>query len=255
MPYQSKEDKFNLAYKRLKNINPNMSEVELREKAQDLVNQKAQVDDIDIESMFTKRDEQKLGAELLRKYLQDYTIETISDKNTLRQVIYLEVLNVRLQDALNDLQKNINVVPEKIVKTVHENIREIVSLKDKLGITRAKEQESVKDGYGYLQLIKRKFKVWLRENQGTRHLFCPHCAKMIMLVIRADAWTALKHPFFRDRILGNERLIELYKENKITRQDVAKIFGTSEDYVDWLITKGWGLTLKEAKQEEQGGSK
>jgi DNA-directed RNA polymerase subunit RPC12/RpoP len=90
-------------------------------------------------------------------------------------------------------------------------------------------------------MIKPKFRRWLDENQASRYIVCPHCSKSILLKIRTEAWEAQKHPFFRDRILGNAHLIELYKQNKLTKEDLAKIFETSPDYVVWLVEKAWRL--------------
>jgi len=55
-----------------------------------------------------------------------------------------------------------------------------------------------------------------------------------MLKIRTEAWEALKHPFFKDRILANKHLWKCYKEGKITKEDVAEILGCSPDYIEWL---------------------
>jgi hypothetical protein len=43
-------------------------------------------DELDIAHLFSDSEEKKLGVELSKKYLTDYVIESISDKNTLKQV-------------------------------------------------------------------------------------------------------------------------------------------------------------------------
>ena len=68
-------------------------------------------------------------------------------------------------------------------------------------------------------------------------MICPHCGKMVLLVINMDKWETVKHPFFVDRILTNKHLIKLYKENKISKEDIAKVLGTSEDYITRIIEK------------------
>jgi DNA-directed RNA polymerase subunit RPC12/RpoP len=97
------------------------------------------------------------------------------------------------------------------------------------------------DGYKALETLKRKFKMWLRENQASREMLCPHCGKKVLLRIRTEAWEAQKHPFFKDRILGNTYLIKLYQQGKLSAQDVANILEASPDYVTWLIDK-WKLS-------------
>ena len=213
----------------------------------------------EIRDLFIDKDEKSLAKELVQKYLQDYTIETISDQNTLGQLVYLEILHLRLQRTLNTIEENnskdikLAIVPDKLIDSFHKNLREIVNLKEKLGITRNKTQETQKDAFSYLETVKKKYQVWLKENQASRYLTCPYCAKSIMLKIKTDAWEALKHPWFKDRILGNKRIVELFVQNIITKEDVAKIFDVSEDYASWLVAR-WtkqGVLQKEGGEESQ----
>jgi DNA-directed RNA polymerase subunit RPC12/RpoP len=91
-------------------------------------------------------------------------------------------------------------------------------------------------------------KKWREENQGSRSLQCPHCGKMVLLKIRTDIWESLKHPFFKDKILANTHLMEMYRIGKISKHDVAKVLGTSVDYVAWLVKK---IYQKEFNKEER----
>jgi DNA-directed RNA polymerase subunit RPC12/RpoP len=224
----------------------------------------------EIRNLFLDKDEKSLAKELVQKYLQDYTIETISDQNTLGQLVYLEVLHLRLQRTLNKIeedstkevlnsvtgQKEVSkslFVPDKLIDSFHKNLREIVNLKEKLGITRNKTQETQKDAFSYLETVKKKYQVWLKENQASRYLTCPHCAKSIMLKIKTDAWEALKHPWFKDRILSNLRIVELYVQQKITKQDVAAIFDVSDDYAQWLTERWCKQGYLDKKEEVDSG--
>ncbi len=206
---------------------------------------------VDMVSMFTNRKEIKRARILLEKYLEDYTIESISDKNTLKEVIYLEIVQQRLQEKLNEYyDKDSKAVPIQLVETIHKNSEAILKLKTSLGLNREKEQRSSVD---ILSIMKVRFKPWLRQNQASRTLLCPHegCGQMIMLKIRTEEWEAQKHPFFKDRILGNVHLVKLYQNRIITKEDVAKILEASDDYVDWLIDK-WQLEEKPANLKEEG---
>lgn len=194
--------------------------------------------DIDITSLFTDKKEQKVAKELLNKYLKDYAIETISDKNTLVQLVYLEILHTyRLQPLINSSYKDTQTIPLQVVDTLHKNINQITILKEKLGLSKSKKDELQSEPFKALELLKKKFKKWREDNQGSRTIICPHCAKLVLLKIRTEAWEAIGHPFFKDRILYNQHLVDIYLENKITKSDVAKIFGVSDDYVDWLVKK------------------
>lgn len=210
-------------------------------------------DDLDISDQFEDFDEKKMAKALILKYLKDYTIETISDKNTLKNLIYLEVINTRLQKTLNDSHTAKKAIDSKLIRTVHENIEQITELKEKLGITREKQDLNASSGYGYLQTLKQKYKVWLEENQASRYMVCAHCGKSILLKVNMQHWEAQKHPFFKDRILGNDHLIALYKDNKLTKLDLAKIFETSEDYVEWLVQR-WNITTNDEEENKNNKS-
>jgi len=134
----------------------------------------------------------------------------------------------------------------QMLDTVHKNLTQISILKDKLGLSRDKAQNAQKDSIEIIDTLKKKFKVYREQNQASRTLVCPHCGQMCLLKIKTDKYESMKHPFFRDRILGNVHLVKLYKEGTITKSDVAEILGTSEDYTDWLVEK-W-LGVREAKE-------
>jgi len=189
--------------------------------------------DLDITRRFVDREEQTLAKDLLKKYCKDYVIETISDKNTLKQLIYLEVIQNRLETSMNQLHTENKAVPLQIMDSLHKNIDEIIVLKETLGITKKNKEQDVNP----IEILKKKFKKWRENNQGSRTLVCPHCSKMILLKIRTEVWEAQKHPFFKDKILANVGLVKLYKEGKLNKEDVALILECSPDYIDWLIPK------------------
>jgi hypothetical protein len=222
-------DKVKKAMKQLKGVCPEWDDMTLREKAERLIKSKELLKEIDLESIFTKQEELSKAKILARKYLFDFSIENVSDRNNLVQLIYLEILNSRIQTELEKCLDGDNV------ELMHKNLKEIANLKDKLGISKKKRDEQQQSSFDYLQLLKRKYRKWLEENQASRTIHCPHCANYILLAIKTDIWESLKHPFFKDKLLGNTHLIQLYKENKLSKEDVAKILGTSPDYTEWLV--------------------
>lgn len=245
-----KNERVEKAFNQLKGLKQNdISDEDLLREAENLVNIREQVKELEADIQFDSKKEKKQAIELLKKYLIDYSIETVSDKQTLTQLIFLEVLNSRLQRVINQAEKDTKAIPSNMVDLVHRNMQEIAKTKQSLGITKSAKDQNKQDGYTYLKLVQKKYKKWLSENQATRTLWCPHCAKATLLKIKMDNWEAQQHPYFRDRILGNEHLISLYKENKLTRNDLAKIFEVSADYVDWLVVKGWRLDIDEKESE------
>ena len=191
---------------------------------------------MDITSKFDDKDERKAAVLLARKYLKDYSFEYASDKAVLKELIYLEVINIRLQGMLNSFYTDAQAVPQQMLDSLHKNVMQITALRETLGLVKDGKEEA-QTGLSTIDVLKKKFKKWREENQGSRTLVCPECSKMVMLKIRTEAWEACKHPFFRDRFLTNDHLIHMYQTGKITREDVAKVLGTSPDYVDWIISK------------------
>jgi hypothetical protein len=193
--------------------------------------------DLDVEEMFSAKEEKEFSKELLSKYLRDFSLENISDKTLLKQLIYLEVFHkCRLQKSAEDFQKQNGAVPLQILDSIHRNLDKIIQLKTSLGLTQEAKSEK-REGFEAFELLMKKAEIWRSENQASRTIVCGYCGKMNMLKIRTTAWEVQKHPFFRDRILGNQEIIRLYKEGILTKENLAAIFGTSSDYTDWLIDK------------------
>lgn len=213
------------------------TDLELSRIAEQKVRIENLIDDLEIVGQFDDPDEKKRGKELATKYFSDYTFEFISDKNTLKQLIYLEIVNERLQKMLNEFYTDSRAVPTQMMEALHKNVIQITTLKESLGLTKDTGDEDKSDAMKALDTLKKKFKKWRAENNGSRTIICPECSKLVLLKIRTDAWEAQKHPFFIDRILANKALIDLYRKNRLTKRELADILMTSEDYIDWMISK------------------
>lgn len=192
--------------------------------------------DLDIRRKFTDPKEQVLAQALLNRYVADYNIEHVSEQNTVRDVIYLEVVQQRLQDRLNqDDNDKLKVVPFDLLDAIHSNAEAITKLKNTLGLNKSKDK---RNAYDELEHLKRRYAKWLEENQASRHLKCPHCVKPILLRMRTDAWEAQQHPWFRDNVIYNKHLFaNLDKTVTIDRQFIAQVLEVSPDYIDWVVDK------------------
>lgn len=172
-------------------------------------------------------------------YILNYHIDKFSDFMLLEELVKREVLQQRYYNKLGLIAGNTsetkNEIPKHILSSLNENLEHILILKEKLGLFETKK--NIDDAFQYVQILKKKFQNWMEENQGSRTLVCPHCSRMIMLKIKTTEWDAQKHSMFRDRILCNDHLVKMFKEKKITSDDVAKVLGVSDDYVNWLIDK------------------
>jgi DNA-directed RNA polymerase subunit RPC12/RpoP len=200
-----------------------------------------EINAIDIEGLFSDIKEKRFARQLLNKYLEEFSIDNISDKSLLKELIYLEVFQkMRLQASADTFQKENGSVPLQMLDSIHKNLDKIVQLKNSLGLSKNSNAEA-NDAFNAFELLMKKAKIWREENQASRTLVCPHCSQMIMLKIRTHIWEAQKHPYFKDRLLCNAHLIKLYKEKKLSAEDLALILETSPDYIDWMIEK-WEKT-------------
>ena len=199
-----------------------------------------------VEDLFTNPADKKQGKLLLKKYLNDFIPESISDLNTLRDIIFLEIINGRFQIQIDETQKMDNA-SLRLVDTIHKNLVQIQDLKKSLYITRNTRKSDTVDGYSKIDMLKKQFKTYLAENQASRNCTCPYCGQMFLLRLRMKYWEEKKHPFFKDRVLGNKKLIELYFDKKLTQEDIEEILECGDEYLQWLIKK-WGLTKKNVRE-------
>ena len=183
------------------------------------------------------KEEKKEAKKSFSSYRRQYSINNLSDLELLSELVFREALQNRYKRKIEDLSdEQKEVIPKYIIESLDSNLSEIIKIKEKLGLFEDKKKT---DPFEKFNILRKKFFKWMEENQGSRILTCPHpeCGKTIMLKIRTKAWEALKHPFFKDKILANKELWKVYKEGKITKEEQAKILGVTPQYIDWLEEK------------------
>lgn len=182
------------------------------------------------------------------KYRKLYYIESVADLQLLEELVYREAIQERYKKKIEELAKErqeaspkgtnkkkyIEVIPKSLRESLDENLAQILLLREKLGMY---EEKKDRDAFTYIQILKKKFKLWKEENQATRTFPCPFCQKMIMLNIRTDIYDVHKHPWFKDKTLANKALWELYKNKIINKQQIADVLNVTTDYIDWLKKK------------------
>jgi len=184
--------------------------------------------------------EKRLASVRFHQYIKHYNISSFSDLQLLEELVYRETLQSRTKKSINDKQntaiaeKKEVTIPTYLIDSMDTSTETILILKERLGILR--DAKDADEGFNYIQKLKEKMKNWAKENQD-RTFACPHCSKMILLYMKPDAWETMKHPFFESKILGNKKLWELYKANKLTKQEVAEVLGCSAQFIDWLEKK------------------
>ncbi len=162
-------------------------------------------------------------------------------KSLVNYEIQIKRINITIIEKTKEAQeaeKDYN--PSYQIKSLNELNEQALAIRRALGLS--DEKKSGEDPIQYFRILQKKFKVWMEENQGSRHIVCPHCSRMIMLKIRTEMWEALKSPFFfKDKHLSNKHLWNLYKAGTITDLDVAKVLLGEECktpiFTHWLEKK------------------
>jgi len=184
--------------------------------------------------------EKRKGTRRFKAYKERYNIDNISDLELLSELVFREILQIRTKVQIGEFSNSVTTsdkpkIPTAFLRTLDENLQNIITLKKELGLLKEDKEKSFFD---YIKQLKAKFKIWREKNQGSRQIPCPFCKKIFYLMIRTDKYKAVKPGCFKDRILGNKTLWEVYKNKEVlTKEKFAESLGSSEDYVDWLEEK------------------
>jgi len=189
--------------------------------------------------------EREYAAELLEQYLAESSIESIADKDTLKQLIDIEVLIERIKQFLNvEYQKANSAIPLKMTEELRASNELALELKEKLGLTnKDREQATWLETW---EELKKKAKKYYEEHKGCNVVKCPYCQNMFMLLMRTENLDAQKCTMFKDTILYNKKLLDLYHEKRLTKEELAEILGVSIKYIDEIYDN---LYLKELEQK------
>lgn len=226
----------------------NRSLTELYQYASKKLNEPIYLDE-DIEDVsfsFVNQAEKNKFEELYRKYANELKPENISERNTLRILAYLEILNFRIAEILTDYVRKKNVPPPSLNRQYNENLSKILEIKDRLGLGR---QEEKSDAFKYLEQLRIRFDKYIREHRheefttrcpscGLTYLIrrrtvtkCPHCNQNIGM-------EQIEHPFlWKGKTLYNPALLELVDKKKITVEEASKVLNTSPDYIRYIYER------------------
>jgi len=176
-----------------------------------------------------------------RKRFNDYILiyphlNKLSLLQLLEELVFLEAISERYKHKIAKISKNkqvkdSNVVPSNLMKELSDNTKQVLELKEKLGLFDDKEKL---DAYTDIENLKKKFEAYRKEHPLSFKTTCPFCSKIYFQKRKIDNYEPHVSPFFENKILVNRPLFELYHAGKIIKKDVAAVLGVSEDYIDWV---------------------
>jgi len=206
----------------------NLSEEELIKIAQQQAENKELVETLS----FCLDDEKKFAKKLLENYLAERSFENFSERDTLMQLIGIEVLAERIKKFLKTEGEKANPsIPLQMVEQLTTINKQSMELKDKLGLTR-KENTNTLDEW---ETLKKKALTYYQENKGCNVAKCPYCQKMFMILKDMRGHHEEKLPIFKRTVLYNKELYEPYEKGIITKEKLASIQGVHPDYVEYIF--------------------
>jgi len=193
------------------------------------------------EGQFLDDAEKKQAKKIFEAYLSAHNFETQSDLSTLSILVWDEILIGRLKKTINECSTSDGktYINDKLVKSLNDLTNHVLQIKLKLGLDKEIEQ----DEFSALQLLKRRFHQWINENKNECTIYvpfeCQGCGKQdvkpVLLRKRVKDFEVLEHPMFSGRFWYSKVAMDMVKTGKLSKEDYAKIFSTSVDYVNWCI--------------------
>jgi hypothetical protein len=228
---------------RIRNLkqNANLSEEEIEKLAQE------QSDKLEIigSLTFVLPAEMEFATDLLNRYLAESSIESAAEKDTLRQLIDVEVLLERIKAVLNTEYSKANPsIPVQMLQQVTELNKQILELKEKLGLVKKEDANFINTW----ETLKKKALKYYEEHSGCNTVKCPYCQQFFHLLIDRTDYKEIKSTWFKNSILYNKKVFDLYHNKVITKQDVAEVLGVSEMYVEYIYEN---LYLKESVENDK----
>jgi len=202
--------------------------------------------------------EQELAEQKFKSYLEVHELESQSEIDTLRSLIYTEIFEYRIQNELNKIAKEKKYPPEKLTSQLTEIQNQKLELKVKLGIDSENQNEDELTG---LEILRKRFEKYINLNKEEFTLIVPYTCRqcgnedveMKLLRRRVKDFDCITHPWFVGRWFWNYEILKDVKSGKISKEDAwrylcsaSKISVTKSafskeycvDYIDYLL-KNW----------------
>jgi len=193
-----------------------------------------------------KCNEQELAEKKFISYLKNYELDTISDIDTLRSLVYDEVFESRLQYELNRIYQNKKYPPDKLTNQLTQIQKQKLELKVKLGIDR---EEGKVDELTGLQTLKQRFVKYIQENKNQFTTVCGSCGTLLLLTKRVKDFECLEHPWFIGRWYFNYPILKDVKDGKLSKEDASKYLKCSVDYITYCL-ENWADIVENYKPKK-----
>lgn len=184
--------------------------------------------------------EQKLAEKKFVSYLQKCELESSSELDTLRSLIYTEIFESRIQKELNKLATESKFPPEKLTAQLVDIQNQKIQLKIRLGIDKEEKQKDelngfqmlIKRGDKYVQNHRDEFTWWLKYTCKK----CGHKDCESYLIARpVKDFVMIKHPYFAGRWLFNYEILKDVKEGILSKENAWRYLLCAGEGLDYEI--------------------
>lgn len=202
------------------------------EEIQQIIEKKQQEEELLTAFIGLNKDEKNKALKLYDQYINEHSFESLAEKSTLINLVYLEILNDRIKLFIEQEGKDKQgAIPLRMTEQLVENTNQIMNLKEKLRMMKDTESESALE---LMNELKEKALAYYNEHAGETYVKCPECQNLFRLLMKIDGLEPAKATFFRGTTLYNQKLMELYHYKKITIDEMAEIFGVHKNYITYL---------------------
>jgi hypothetical protein len=192
--------------------------------------------------------EKRWGCSRFQDYLNSFAhLNKLGNIQLLEELVWKEVIQERYKKQIGALGKvigkntdgsdKIEPVNKQLQEAADESLRFITELKTKLGMF---EDQKTTDAFKEFLLLRVKAAEYRKAHPLSFKTTCPFCARAFYLKRRTEHFEEFKSPFAEDKVVNNKPLFKLYKDGKLTKEDVRDVLGVSLDYVDWLDENVYG---------------
>ncbi len=225
--------------------NSNKTEEEIELLAQQKIKQEELLDSI---SYLSDDVEKKFALNLLNEYAQ-YNLESPSEKDTLNQLIYIDILIERVKKFLNIESSKANpTVPISMTEELRNLNEQSLKLKEALGMNKDKKDSNLVET---LDELEKKALAYYEEHKGCNEFQCPYCQGIFHLLWDRTNCKEIKSVWFKGTMLYNEALLDLYDKKIIDKEKCAEILGVSDYEVDIV----YELFLNEKAKNDKKNNK
>jgi hypothetical protein len=199
----------------------NYSEEELRK----IVEKKLQKKDLELQFSGLKEEEAKKATSLYEKYVSETFFESLAEKSSLINLVYLELLKERLQKEISES----GTVPMGMTEKLIDLDEQIIKTKDKLGMLKEGEELNFEQKWNDLE---QKCLKYYEEHAAEFYTKCPYCSKLFPQILPPEKLEPKNAVWFKNTTLYNQEVFELYHQKRITLEEAAKILGVGKNYIE-----------------------